>query len=89
MQVTILRDGQVYFGIELIVSLMAEKIQARLKERDVERKVYIMVDARARHGTVQIVLDRVRSAGVLGVAFLADQRRVLSPIREMTDAGIF
>jgi len=82
MQVTILRDGKVYFGNEQIVPYsVVEKIQARLKDRDVERKVYISADARARYGTVKIVLDGVRSAGVLRVAFLADQRKVFSPIR--------
>jgi biopolymer transport protein TolR len=82
MQVTILRDGKVYFGNEQIIPYsLVEKIQARLKDRGIERKVYITADARARYGTVKAVLDGVRSAGVLRVAFLADQRRILSPIR--------
>ena len=82
LQVTILRDGKVYFGREQVFPFsVGEKIQARLKDRDLERKVYIRADARARYGTVKIVLDGVRSAGVLTVAFLADQRRVLSPVR--------
>ncbi len=77
MQVSISRDGRVYFGSEQIVpAYMAGKIQARLTDRDVERKVYIRADARARYGTVKTVLDGVRSAGILRVAFLVDQRRV-------------
>ena len=82
MQVTILRDGRVYFGNEQIIPYsLVEKIQARLKDRGIERKVYITADARARYGTVKAVLDGVSSAGVLRVAFLADQRRILSPVR--------
>jgi biopolymer transport protein ExbD/biopolymer transport protein TolR len=82
MLVSITRDGKVYFGREQIVpDYMAEKIQARLTDRDVERKVYIRADARARYGTVKTVLDGVRSAGLLRVAFLVDQRRTLGPIR--------
>jgi biopolymer transport protein ExbD len=77
MLVSITRDGKVYFGSEQIVpDYMAEKIQARLADRDVERKVYIRTDARARYGTVKTVLDGVRSAGLIRVAFLVDQRRV-------------
>ena len=77
MQVSITHDGKVFFGSDQIVpDYLTEKIQARLTDLDVERKVYIRADARARFGTVKIVLDGVRSAGIIRVAFLADQRRV-------------
>jgi len=77
MLVSLTHDGKVYFGSEQIVpDYMAEKIQARLTDRDVERKVYIRADARARYGTVKTVLDGVRSSGLIRVAFLVDQRRV-------------
>ena len=82
MQISITRDGKVFFGSDQIVpDYMTEKIQARLADLDVERKVYIRADARARYGTVKIVLDGVRSAGILRVAFLVEQRRTLGPIR--------
>ena len=55
---------------------MAEQIRSRLKNRDVERKVYIRADMRARYGAVKTVLDGVSSAGILRVAFLLDQRRL-------------
>lgn len=77
MQITILRDGQVYFGNDRIRSDdLAQKIQNRLRDREVERKVYIAVDSPARWGEVKATLDGVRSAGIIRVAFLADQRRV-------------
>jgi hypothetical protein len=43
--------------------------------------VYIIADMRARWSTVKIVLEGVRSAGIIRVAFLADQRRVPSVTR--------
>ena len=82
MQASITRDGKVFFGSELMVpDSMKEKIQVRLENPDVERRVYIRADARARYGTIKGVLDGVRSAGILRVAFLVDQRRVPSITR--------
>lgn len=76
MKVTILRDGQVYFGSDRVnITNLPVKIQDRLKDREVERKVYIVADGRARWGTVKQVLDAVRSAGIIRVAFLVGQRR--------------
>jgi biopolymer transport protein ExbD len=49
MKVSILRDGRVYFGSDIVWSgNLAQKIQTRLKDREVERKVYITADMRAR-----------------------------------------
>jgi len=77
MLVVVTRNGQIYFGSDHIAAdSLVGRIQDRLKDRDVERKVYIKADSRARWGTVKPVLDGVRSAGILRVAFLVDQRRV-------------
>jgi biopolymer transport protein ExbD len=74
MKVTILRDGHVYFGTDRVWSGdLARRITYRLKDRGVERKVYLTVDMRARWSDVENVLDGVRSAGVIRVAFLAEQ----------------
>jgi biopolymer transport protein ExbD len=74
MKVSILRDGKVYFGSDRIDVLnLPAKIQDHLKDREVERKVYIVADTRARWSNVEAVLDGVRSAGVIRVAFLAEQ----------------
>jgi len=76
IKVTILRDGKVYFGGEQVNALdVHAKIEDRLRDREVERKIYIVADARARWGTVKVVLSGVRGAGVIRVAFLVDQRR--------------
>jgi len=76
MKVAITRDGKVYFGTEQVrFGDLPEKIQDRLKDREVERKVYVVADMRARWGGVKLALDGVRSAGIIRVAFLADEGR--------------
>jgi hypothetical protein len=50
------------------------KIEDHLKNRNVERKVYIRADKRVQYVTVKQVLDAVRSAGIIRVGFLADRR---------------
>jgi len=80
MQVAIMRDGYVYFGADRVKSQdIPSVIVDRMKDKSIERKVYIRADARAQWGTVKIVLDGVRAAGILRVAFMVDSRR--SPIR--------
>jgi biopolymer transport protein ExbD len=77
MKVLIAREGKVYFGSDMIdPEYLPGKIGVRLKDRAVERKMYIVADQRAHWGSVKPVLDGVRSAGILRVAFLADQRHV-------------
>jgi len=82
MQITILRDGQVYFGNDRIWSDdLAQKIQNRLKDREVERKVYLVADTRAQWGVVKAALDQVRSTGIIRVAFLVSPHpsRIATP----------
>jgi len=76
MKVYVLRDGRVYFGVDQTAPVaLPELIANRLRDRGVERKVYITADTRARWESVKPVLEGVRSAGILRVAFLVDQRR--------------
>ncbi len=76
MVISVLRDGTVYFGADKVSACQVRaKILDRLKDRSVERRVYIRADARVWYRTVKDVLDGVRSAGIERVAFLADQRR--------------
>jgi len=75
LQVGLTRDGKLYFmGDQVRASQLSERISERLKDKSVERKVYITADLRARWGTVKFVLDAVRAAGVVRVAFLASER---------------
>jgi biopolymer transport protein ExbD len=71
MKVSVLRDGQIYFGSDRVWSSdLAQKIQNRLQDREVERKVYFVADMRARWSDVEVALEGVRSAGIVRVAFL-------------------
>jgi biopolymer transport protein ExbD len=77
MKITITRDGKVFFRADQVdPSHLSQKIIDYLKDRSVERRVYIVADTRSRWGGVKQVLDGVRNAGVLRVAFLTNQRRV-------------
>ncbi len=76
MLVSVTRDGKVYFGVEQVnPENLSQKIEDRLKDHSVERKVYVQADMRARWGTVKQVLDSIRAAGLMRVAFMVDQRR--------------
>jgi biopolymer transport protein ExbD len=73
MKVSILRDGKIYFGSDQIRLVdLPTKIQDRLKNREIEHKVYVVADMRARWGTVKLALDGVRTAGIIRVAFLVN-----------------
>jgi biopolymer transport protein ExbD len=77
IKISILRDGHVYFGRDRVWSgNLTEKIQDRLKDREIEHKVYISADMRARWSDVETVLGDVRSAGIVQVAFLTDEGRL-------------
>lgn len=76
MIVNVTRDGKIYFGPEQVTTVtMRGKIADHLKDRSVERKVYIKADMRARWGAVEDVVDSVRAAGLMRVAFFVEQRR--------------
>jgi len=76
MIITVTRNGLVSFGGDHVAPAdLPAKIQDRLRDRGGERRVYIRADLRAKWGAVKLVLDGVRSAGILRVAFLVDQRR--------------
>lgn len=76
MIVNVTRDGKVYFDTEQVrVADLSRKIADRLNDHGVERRVYINADMRARWGSVKSVLDAVRTAGIVRVAFLAYERQ--------------
>ena len=82
MVIAVMRDGKVFLGNEHIRSdQLSSKVLNRLKDRGLERKVYIRADGRAWYGTVKQVLDGVRSAGIERIAFLVVQRRPPMPER--------
>jgi biopolymer transport protein TolR len=77
MMITVTRDGKAFFGSERISFVdLSGKIQNRLKDREVERKIYVKADFHARWGDVKLALDGVRSAGLSRVAFVAYEKRL-------------
>ncbi len=76
IKVIITRDGKAYCGSDQVsFPNVSDKIKDRLKEPEVEHKVYIVADARARWGAVRLALQGVQGAGIVRIAFLTDQRR--------------
>jgi biopolymer transport protein ExbD len=76
LSVAVARDGNVYFGTDkLPPEQWTPWIRDRLRDRSVERKIYLRADARAKYGAVKGVLDAIHSAGIEQVAFLVDERQ--------------
>ena len=76
MVVAITRDQKVYFGIEQVTTIqLAPKIREHIAH-GADRKVYIKADLRVQYGKVREVLDGVRSAGIVRIGILTDQRKV-------------
>lgn len=88
MLVTVTRDGKVYFGTDRVnlINLPA-KIQDKLKDRDVERKVYVKADMRARWGTVKLVLLECAPLESSGSHFLFTRARFQSPRTQERQTG--
>ena len=73
--IAIMRSGDVFFRND---KLPSDRLGAAIRESlpsAREREIYIRADARARWGTVALVIDQVRAAGIPSVAFFAEQRR--------------
>ena len=89
LKVTITRDAIVFFRNERIDPVdLAQKIGDHLKDRTVERKVYIAADTQARWSNVKPVLDAVHQAGIVRVAFLVDQRRSAALHMKLAESGL-
>jgi biopolymer transport protein ExbD len=72
MRVMLGRDGTIYFGNAKVRNEdLAEQIRQRLAS-GAQRKVFLVVDQRARFKDLSVVLDEVRHAGIWDIAFLAD-----------------
>lgn len=73
MRVFVMRDGRVYFGNHAIAT---EDLPSEIRERvrnGAEREIYLAVDARAKYGDAEKVLDQIRVSGIRDVSFLTEQ----------------
>jgi biopolymer transport protein ExbD len=70
LQVMVTRDGQVFFRD---LHVMCEDLPDEIREgvrKGAEKRVYLVVDARAKYGNTIAVLDQIRLAGIENVSFL-------------------
>ena len=74
MLVTVTRDGNIFFGnMQIRPSELPGSIHESLR-RGSERKVYLKVDARAKYGDAEVVINQVREAGIENIGIFTDQR---------------
>ena len=77
--VSITHDGTVFFGPDKIsIDDLTTKVKDRLANHQ-DKRVYVKADMRARFGSVVLVVDAVRAAGVDDLGLLTDQRKAAVP----------
>jgi biopolymer transport protein TolR len=77
--IAVTRDGNVYLGANQVgVADLGPKVTDLLTTKTT-KLVYLRADARARYGTVQDVVDNVRTAGVDQLVLLTDRRQSHEP----------
>jgi len=71
LRVLVSRDGNTYFRTSKIeVSELHNRLREELQNGS-EAKVYLYVDARARNGDVEPVVDEIQLAGIVNIAIIA------------------
>ena len=72
IRITVMRDGAIYFRNFLVKS---DELPNRIRDATLngaEKKVYLVVDARALYRDVKSVLRQIKLAGVENVCFLTE-----------------
>lgn len=78
MKITVARDGNVIFrNVQVVLADLPEKIRAAVQE-GAEKKIYLAVDSRTKYVDVMPVIDQIRTAGILQIVILADQRNAVA-----------
>ena len=73
IRIAVSRDGRLYFATTEVVSAELPTLMRTALHDGAEKKVYLLVDSRARNGEVEIVIDQIRVAGIGNVAILANK----------------
>jgi biopolymer transport protein ExbD len=73
MRIAITRDGRVFFHTSAVPCEDLPNLIREDVHKGAEHKIYLLVDARARYGDVEPVLDQVREAGILNLAILTEK----------------
>lgn len=79
IRVAITRDGSLYFRNVKIAPNDLPKMICDAVQNGAERKVYLVVDARARYRDVKAVYDAIAEGGVNEVSLIAE--KVVPPMR--------
>jgi biopolymer transport protein ExbD/biopolymer transport protein TolR len=75
--VSVLRDGSIYCGHDKIaLAQLHGKVLERLRDRSVERKVYIRADKRAPFGRLKEVMNGLSNTGIAQVGFLLSEHAI-------------
>jgi biopolymer transport protein TolR len=72
IRIGISRDGSIYFGNSKVA---IDELPNRIRDATLngaEKKVYLVVDARARYGDVKAALAQIQLTGIENVCFLTD-----------------
>jgi biopolymer transport protein TolR len=73
IRIFVARDGHCYFrSTTAAPEGLPDLIRAAMRDGS-ERKVYLSADTRARNGSVEIVVDQIRLAGITNIAILANK----------------
>ena len=77
--VAITRDSKVYLGQDQVtVDTLGAKVTDLLQNKT-DKTVYFRADARSHYGTVEDVIDAVRTAGVESIAMLTENQQNNEP----------
>jgi biopolymer transport protein TolR len=73
IRIVLARDGRCFFRFttakpEDLPNLIRTAIRAGS-----ERKVYLFADSRAKNGSVEVIVDQIRRAGIINVVILANK----------------
>jgi len=77
--IAVTRDGNVYLGANQVGAADLGPKVTDLLANKTSKLVYLRADARARYGTVQDVVDNIRTAGVDQLVLLTDRRQSHEP----------
>ena len=73
LRVMLTRDGTIYFGnVKTRSKDLPQQIRKRM-QNTAQRKVFLVVDKRAKYWDVSTILDDVREAGIGDIAFLTER----------------
>jgi len=73
MQISVTRDGNVYFrNDQIMLQDLPEEIRREVRN-GAEKRIYLNADARTKYSDTIAVLDEIRLAGIEKVTLLTEQ----------------